>query len=373
MTGALEDGIDAYGMDDFSPDFLTELERAEEAFPSSFCAPPPNSAVTTVSDDDEFDSLFLEPCSQEIAAALDEMEHPEFVPSQCRSATQLAPLRFSLPSAKTKPLASTAPCAGTGRREMEYLDLTIPTRVPASGSSACSTVLPSTPARICVKMESPSPTAVSFSSSPPTHSVVSKRKREFSVSDSDSDEEEVEFKKPKLSPPATHLSNFFSSYPKFEYDPSGPASQQFRELRTVYKMKRSDPAANEAYHGYNRALGLTFSQQYGEDVDDLANWQKLCRTVEIFPVPDSLEECERVIEDAHVNLIDLVDVHTTREAVHRFKTEQELSEYTMRTGKIFPRDEAYKGPLLRHLLRRIFHPPREGLMRRGKLWVERHP
>jgi hypothetical protein len=138
-------------------------------------------------------------------------------------------------------------------------------------------------------------------------------------------------------------------------------------------------------------LGLTFSQAYGDDVDSLENWQRLCSTVEI-PVSDSLEECQFVrlfsalslcleltlhspqaIEDAHINLIDLVDVKTTGAPVHRFATEAQLSAYTMRTGKIFPRDLAYKGQLLRHLLRRIFHPPAENLMRRGGHWVERNP
>jgi hypothetical protein len=58
-------------------------------------------------------------------------------------------------------------------------------------------------------------------------------------SDSDGSEDEPEFKKLKLPPPATYLSQFFSAYPKYTYDPSGPASQQFQELRNVYKFDRS--------------------------------------------------------------------------------------------------------------------------------------
>jgi hypothetical protein len=52
---------------------------------------PPSSADPDTSDD-EFDSMFLEPCSQEITDALDEMEHPNFVFSQCRSQSQSSPL-----------------------------------------------------------------------------------------------------------------------------------------------------------------------------------------------------------------------------------------------------------------------------------------
>lgn len=60
----------------------------------------------------------------------------------------------------------------------------------------------------------------------------------------------------------------------------------------IYKNERAD--LDKLYQDYNRALGLAFSQYYGDDVDDLENWQRLCRTVEIFPVPDSVAECKFV-------------------------------------------------------------------------------
>jgi hypothetical protein len=69
--------------------------------------------------------------------------------------------------------------------------------------------------------------------------------------------------------------------------------------------------------------------------------------------------------------MDLVDVLSTGERVHRFATERDLSIYTKKTGKMFPRKDAFKGPLLQHLLRRIFSPPPANLMRRGGVWVER--
>ncbi|KAJ6553151.1 hypothetical protein B0H19DRAFT_949969 [Mycena capillaripes] len=189
-------------------------------------------------------------------------------------------------------------------------------------------------------------------------------------SDNDDDDSEVAFKKPKLSsPPPTHLSQFFASYPKYEYDPSGPVSQQFQELRRVYKFDKR--AGNYAYEAYNRALGMTFSQEFGDDVNSLENWQRLCDCVKIDPIPDTLEECQLAIEDSHVNLIDLVDLRTTGQPVHRFGTERQLSVYTLKTGKIFPRSLAYKGDLLRHLLRNIYNPPADNLIRRRGYWVER--
>lgn len=39
-----------------------------------------------------------------------------------------------------------------------------------------------------------------------------------------------------------------------------------------------------------------------------------------------------------------------------FESERDLSQYTISTGKFFPRENAYAGGLLRYLLRHILHP-----------------
>ncbi|KAJ7111730.1 hypothetical protein C8R44DRAFT_798536 [Mycena epipterygia] len=345
----------------------------------SFCAPPPSTAATQLLDDDEFDCMFLEPCSQEMTEALDEMERPDFVPSQSMSRSQPAPRRCSSPIFATesfKTPACTAPesCVSVASERKKLLESAIVARVPTSEFSECSIIVARTSDSIDIKEEGSSPAVIASSlpSTPPSINTGSKRKRDDWLTDSDSDDE-TEYKKPKPPATATHLEEFFSSYPKFEYDPSGPASQQFQQLRNVYKKERTKIDPDELYQGYNRALGLAFSQYYGNDANDLGNWQKLCRTVEIFPVPDSVEECKFAIEDSHVNLIDLMDIQTTGEPVHRFRTERELATYTKKTGKIFPSSRAHKGDLLQALLRRIWHPPPENLMRRGGHWVERDP
>ena len=62
--------------------------------------------------------------------------------------------------------------------------------------------------------------------------------------------------------------------------------------------------------------------------------------------------------NSHVNLVDLT---TPREAgLKLFESVKALSKYTIRTGKIFPREDAYAGTLLRHLLRHIFCPEKDG-------------
>lgn len=55
----------------------------------------------------------------------------------------------------------------------------------------------------------------------------------------------------------------------------------------------------------------------------------------------------------HVNLCDLLDSANEGQAIRIFGNVEELKSYTLETGKIFPKEEAYAGGLLRYLLREI--------------------
>ncbi len=55
----------------------------------------------------------------------------------------------------------------------------------------------------------------------------------------------------------------------------------------------------------------------------------------------------------HVNLCDLLDTTRQRSKVQVFASEKELRDYTLKTGRVFPRVEAYEGGLLKYLLREI--------------------
>jgi len=59
----------------------------------------------------------------------------------------------------------------------------------------------------------------------------------------------------------------------------------------------------------------------------------------------------QIVTSTHANLVDLVQ----GEAVI-FPTVLALSEYTIRNGKYFPRDNINAGDLLKHLLRHILNP-----------------
>ncbi|KAJ6554880.1 hypothetical protein B0H19DRAFT_1154728 [Mycena capillaripes] len=172
-------------------------------------------------------------------------------------------------------------------------------------------------------------------------------------------------KKPKQH---THLELFFAGYPRFQYDPAAPVSAQYDALCRVYgffrpriesaggaiKSERQLKAARDtAYAGFQRAMARTFAEKFGTDVNDLGNWQSLCRVLEIAPVPQKMWACRAAVREVHVNLVDLVDWGGMGAPVQKFETLEELAHYTKMTRKFFPQGEAMGG-LLQFLLRHVF-------------------
>ena len=106
---------------------------------------------------------------------------------------------------------------------------------------------------------------------------------------------------------------------------------------------------------------------------------KLCYILKLNPVPDTLREFRAVsrrssdplcpwstkasssmqaVVNIHVNLVDLAHqvVHDPKEELIFFKTEKQLSEYTIKTGKYFPKEDAKDSEVLRALRRHILLP-----------------
>jgi hypothetical protein len=79
---------------------------------------------------------------------------------------------------------------------------------------------------------------------------------------------------------------------------------------------------------------------------------------------------EKAMIQTHVNLCDLLDTTRQCSKVQIFASEEDLREYTLETGLVFPRVEAYAGGLLKYLLREItgkYHGNRKaGRGRKGK-------
>ncbi|KAN0082970.1 hypothetical protein V8E55_008765 [Tylopilus felleus] len=162
------------------------------------------------------------------------------------------------------------------------------------------------------------------------------------------------------------LEDFFAKYyPEFDYDATASASHEFYRLCDELDWDSGDPEREDAHREFKNTLVKQFNEIYGTDEDDLGEWQNLCHIVDIDPIPDDLESCREAIRGTYVNLVDLVDRDVTGEEVQVFETERELSEYTRKTGKYFPKENAYAGGFLRYLLRHILDPSHEVSYHRG--------
>ena len=64
--------------------------------------------------------------------------------------------------------------------------------------------------------------------------------------------------------------------------------------------------------------------------------------------------------------MDLVDTGSTGECATEFDTLEELKEYTITTGKFFPKESAYAGGMLKFLLREILNKHMAGRSNRKR-------
>ncbi|KIK93953.1 hypothetical protein PAXRUDRAFT_143929 [Paxillus rubicundulus Ve08.2h10] len=154
------------------------------------------------------------------------------------------------------------------------------------------------------------------------------------------------------------LEEFFTRFVElgFSYKPTSSAHKNFANLCKVSGWARNSGEHRNARAGFNDALVQQFNAIYGTDGNDLIAWQNLCCVIGIEPVPDDMKECKRVVRDAHVNIVDLIEIVRTRNPVRRFNSLDELARYTKQTSKFIPKENAYQGGLLKELLREIINP-----------------
>ena len=87
-----------------------------------------------------------------------------------------------------------------------------------------------------------------------------------------------------------------------------------------------------------------------------------CRSSDpLCPWSTKASSSMQAVVNIHVNLVDLVHqvVHGPKEELIFFKTEKQLSDYTIKTGKYFPKEGAKDSEVLQALRRHILLP-REG-------------
>jgi hypothetical protein len=150
-------------------------------------------------------------------------------------------------------------------------------------------------------------------------------------------------------------------------------------MRDDFGWDSDDFEFREARRNFKSAMVQQFNSLYGTDENNLSSWQNLCRVLNIHPIPERLKDCREVrtrggslnmdplffkvaetdsrkrVRQTHVNLVDLVDTPRTGTPVEVFPNLKSLQDYTIRTEKYFPKEDAYAGGLLRFLLREILH------------------
>lgn len=86
----------------------------------------------------------------------------------------------------------------------------------------------------------------------------------------------------------------------------------------------------------------------------------------IHPLAQQRPDLTQAVDRTFVNLVDLVDINNMDLEVELFESEHKLSEYTISTGKFFPRKNAHAGGLLQYLLRHILNPRGDVPSHRGR-------
>lgn len=169
------------------------------------------------------------------------------------------------------------------------------------------------------------------------------------------------------------IDEFFGQYPDFDYDRTESSPREFYRMCDLLGWEKDSQGRyprlrNEAHEEFRRAMVENFNDIFGTNVNDQAAWESMCVTLRIEPIPDTISDMKEVrfttglcyradqlqaVLNTHVNLSDLQDSARSAAKLTIFKSQRELAEYTKRTGRFFPKEEAYAGGLLRFLLREI--------------------
>lgn len=170
------------------------------------------------------------------------------------------------------------------------------------------------------------------------------------------------------------IDEFFAVYTTFNYDRSASSPREFYRMCDQFGWRKNSagkyPAERIAAHGeFKIAMIEAFNHNFGTDVEDRHSWENICELLGVDPLPTRLKDMKEVchpihiseinshpwqlVKSTHVNLSDLLDSSRSGGPVHIFDTQAELAAYTLREGRIFSKEEAYAGGVLKYLLREI--------------------
>jgi hypothetical protein len=143
-----------------------------------------------------------------------------------------------------------------------------------------------------------------------------------------------------MSDPITKfLQNFeddnFIFIPEYDWRQLGPFNRLARDHSWDQRRR------NEEYINLQDSWKAFVEEEFG-DISEVEAYRKLCKDLDIYPVPESKSGCETELRRIHVNLVDVIqckwDERMGRGAseVTKFRNAAEAKEYAKEEHKILP-------------------------------------
>ncbi|KAI0804780.1 hypothetical protein BC629DRAFT_1283475, partial [Irpex lacteus] len=120
------------------------------------------------------------------------------------------------------------------------------------------------------------------------------------------------------------LQQYFDGFPGFHYDQGSEVMPQFDALSEQQGWEEN--FRKEQLLVLKTAIALRFNEILDDDEDDLPTWQRLCNTMGIDPIPETVVDCKKVHLRTHVSLVDLVDAYHRSGSVRTFGSRAAFEE-----------------------------------------------
>ncbi|TCD65123.1 hypothetical protein EIP91_003054 [Steccherinum ochraceum] len=148
-----------------------------------------------------------------------------------------------------------------------------------------------------------------------------------------------------------HIDEYFARHRTFNYDSFSPVMDEFHGMakalhwgsKKIQKEKRK----------LRDALAMQFNDYFGTDVDDVNAWRSMCVVLGVEMIPEDMRACRKIVKRAHANIIDYIDAKRLGQRVRKFPSLKTLAKYTYAEDKVFPKEQAKAGGVLKYLLRTI--------------------
>ncbi|ROW18259.1 hypothetical protein VPNG_00135 [Cytospora leucostoma] len=135
-------------------------------------------------------------------------------------------------------------------------------------------------------------------------------------------------------------------------------TQMLLPIRGRPEKGHTEMTTNKKQRGDKKKIQEEWDQYFGTNDNDLASWQRLGRDLGIPEAKlTSKTQIRKALKGIWVNIHDfLYRAKNKPQDVEFFESERQLSDYTVRTKKIFPRKNISPGSPLRELLAHILYP-----------------